>query len=123
MSFIEEIRRAHTRLAQQRADPLRSQVETVVQGMDTISTNALLQLIGLPKTSGNGRRIAKVMRAMGFIPLKSRRLAPGGFRDTVTRGWARPLRASKYQSTATLGETVESFQINNPPPLIIPVSL
>ena len=32
------------------------------------------------------------MRFLGFIPIKSRRLMPGGYRDTVTRGWARPFR-------------------------------
>jgi len=34
------------------------------------------------------------MRSLGFIPLKSRRLMPGGYQSTVTRGWSRPLMAS-----------------------------
>ena len=59
---------------------------------DAISTAALLDLIGLPKTTGNGRRIAHSMRSLGFVPIKSRRFMPGGYRDTVTRGWARPVR-------------------------------
>ena len=32
-----------------------------------------------------------VTRHDGFIPIKSRRLMPGGYLDTVTRGWARPI--------------------------------
>jgi hypothetical protein len=32
------------------------------------------------------------MRSLGFVPIKSRRLEPGGYRDTVTRGWTRPVR-------------------------------
>jgi hypothetical protein len=63
-----------------------------VRGMDAVSTVALLGLIGLPATTGNGRRVAQTMRSLGFVPIKSRRFMPGGYRDTVTRGWARPLR-------------------------------
>jgi len=66
-----------------------------VRGKDAISTVALMELLGCPKTTGSARRIAKVMRSMNFVPLKSRRLLPGGFRDTVARGWARPLRELK----------------------------
>ena len=65
----------------------------MVRGMEAISTFALLDLLGLPKTTANGRRIAQTMRSLGFVPIKSRRLMPGGYRDTVTRGWARPVRA------------------------------
>ena len=60
--------------------------------MEGVSTFALLDLVGLPKTTGNARRIGATMRSLGFIPIKSRRLMPGGYRDTVTRGWARPIR-------------------------------
>ena len=70
----------------------KEKVEAIVRGMEAVSTVALLDLLGLPKTTGNGRRIAPTMRALGFIPIKSRRLMPGGFRDTVTRGWSRPVR-------------------------------
>jgi hypothetical protein len=60
--------------------------------MHEVSTHALLDLIGLPNTTGNARRIVPSMRALGFVPIKSRRLMPGGWRDTATRGWARPFR-------------------------------
>jgi hypothetical protein len=53
---------------------------------------ALPDLLDLPATTGKVRRLAKTMRAMGFVPLKSRRLMPGGFRETTIRGWARPIR-------------------------------
>ena len=89
MSFVE---RLHHELAERDADPLREKVEFIVRGMEAVSTVALLDLLGLPKTTGNGRRIAPTMRSLGFIPIKSRRLMPGGTRDTVTRGWARPVR-------------------------------
>lgn len=94
MSWMEKLRRAKAEGAERDADPLRQKVEAIVRGMDAISTVALLDLLGLPKTTGNGRRVASTMRTLGFIPIKSRRLMPGGYRDTVTRGWARPLRSS-----------------------------
>lgn len=92
MSWVETVRRAQAELSKQNADPLREKVAATVRGMEAVSTFALLDLLGLPKTTGNGRRVAQSMRSLGFIPIKSRRLMPGGYRDTVTRGWARPLR-------------------------------
>ena len=73
--------------------------------MEGISTFAVLDLVGLPKTTGNARRIGATMRSLGFIPIKSRRLMPGGYRDTVTRGWARPVRAPTFNQ----GNKVESL--------------
>jgi hypothetical protein len=89
---MQRLEKAAGELAQRDADPLREKVEATVRGMDAVSTHALLDLIGLPNTTGNGRRIAHSMRALGFVPIKSRRFMPGGYRDTVTRGWARPAR-------------------------------
>ena len=83
MFFVKRLRHAP---AERDADPLRQKVEATVRGMEAISTVALLDLIGLSKTTGNGRRLAATMRSLGFIPIKSRRFEPGGWRDTVTRG-------------------------------------
>jgi len=94
MSFLEKLRQAQSELAEGEADPLRKKVEAVVRGMEAISTVALLDLLGMPKTTGNGRRLAPTMRALGFIQIKSRRFEPGGWRDSVTRGWARPIRGA-----------------------------
>ncbi len=92
LSFCESLARERVKLAERDADPLREKVQAVVRGMEAVSTVALLDLLGLPKTTGNGRRVAQTMRSLGFVPIKSRRLMPGGYRDTVTRGWARPVR-------------------------------
>ncbi len=91
-SFLERLEKAQAELAHRDADPFREKVEAAVRGMEAISTHSLLDLLGLPRTTGNGRRIAPTMRSLGYIPIKSRRLMPGGYRDTVTRGWARPIR-------------------------------
>ena len=106
--FLERIEKARAELAQRHADPFREKVEAITRGMEAISTIALLDLLGLPKTTGNGRRLAPTMRTLGFVPIKSRRLEPGGYRDTVTRGWARPVRGIGHRTNLKQGEKVES---------------
>jgi hypothetical protein len=97
-SFLEQLHRAKAEAAERDADPLREKVEAIARGMEAVSTFALLDLLGLPKTTSNGRRIAATMRTLGFVPIKSRRLMPGGWADTVTRGWTRPIRELKTSS-------------------------
>jgi hypothetical protein len=92
VSYLERLHQASAELAKRDADPLRDKVEAAVRSRDAVSTVALLDLIGLPTTTANARRVSRTMRSLGFVPIKSRRLMPGGYRNTVTRGWARPLR-------------------------------
>ncbi len=91
-SWTDELKRVEADRAKRDADPWRAKIEAIVRGMNAISTHALLDLIGLRNTTGNARRISKTMRTLGFIPIKSRRLEPSGWADTVTRGWSRPVR-------------------------------
>jgi hypothetical protein len=82
--------------AEQRSDPWKRVLErTLPENVTSISTVSLLDLLDVPHTTGNARRLAQTMRAMGWVGLKSRRLTPGGFRDTTIRGWARPTRETK----------------------------
>src|SRR5580704_8719147 len=92
LSYTERIEQARAEQIRGDADPILALVEKTVRGMEGVSTNALLTLIGLPVSTGNARRIAPLMVALGFVPLKSRRFMPGGHGGTVSRGWARPLR-------------------------------
>ncbi len=103
MSWIERLHQAKAEAVERDADPLREKVEALVRGMQAISTHSLLDLLGLPKTTGNGRRLAATMRTLGFVPIKSRRLEPGGWADTVTRGWARPVRPLGCRSNLKQG--------------------
>lgn len=73
-------------------DPWYAKVEAAVRDRDAISTAALLDLLRANPTTSNARRLATVMRKLNFIAIKTRRFMPGGFRGTVTRGWARPVR-------------------------------
>jgi len=102
-SFIETLHRVEAEAAERDADPFRAKAEAVVRGMQAISTHSLLDLLGLPNTTGNARRISKTMRSLGgWVPIKSRRLEPGGYRDTVTRGWARPVRKKRVSDEISI---------------------
>src|SRR5262249_55126586 len=92
-SWVERMYQATAELSERRLDPWKRMLERALPAsVSSISTVALLDLLDVPPTTGNGRRLAQTMRSMGFIPLKSRRLTPGGFRDTTIRGWSRPIR-------------------------------
>jgi hypothetical protein len=96
MSLLSKLHDARGQLDAHREDPWRKKVEAAVRGKDTISTAALLDAVCVPATTGTARRLAAIMRDLHFIPIKSRRLMPGGrIGNTVTRGWARPLRTTK----------------------------
>ena len=113
-SWTDELKRVEADRAKRDADPWRAKIEAIVRGMHAISTHALLDLIGLRNTTGNARRISKTMRTLGFVPIKSRRLEPGGWRDTVIRGWARPVRQSRCRTSFKQGEPVRSLPFNSP---------
>ncbi|WP_159011353.1 hypothetical protein [Bradyrhizobium sp. S69] len=96
MSFLEKLAQARAELEARQKDPWHTKVEAAVCGKDAISTAALLDLLRQPATTGTARRLATIMRSLNFVPIKSRRLMPGGrCGNTVTRGWARPVRQTK----------------------------
>src|ERR1700752_2523322 len=102
MSFLGKFAQARAELQAHHEDPWRNKVEAAVRDKDAISTAALLDLLRAPATTGTARRLAAVMRSLQFIPIKSRRLMPGGRAgNTVTRGWARPVREMKPSPTMT----------------------
>lgn len=94
-------------------DRLRPQVESALRGIDVISTNSLLRLIGIPRTTGNARRIAKIMRALNFAPVKSRRLKQAGFGDSGTRGWTRATQTNQIQTRGTDGYILLKHSLNH----------
>jgi hypothetical protein len=106
VSWMAKLERAVAEQAKRNADPLREKIEAALRGKQSIGTAPLLDLLYLPKTTGNARRVGQTMRSLGFVPIKSRRLEPGGYRDTVTRGWARPVRGS--QSNPGQGNRIAS---------------
>jgi hypothetical protein len=100
MSILGKLREARAELDAQSEDPWCKKVAAAVRDKDAISTAALLDLLHVQATTGTARRLAAVMRALHFIPIKSRRLMPGGrCGNTVVRGWARPIRPMKSSPT------------------------
>jgi hypothetical protein len=98
MSFLNCLHQARAELDAHAEDPWKGILErSVPANVTSMSTVALLDLLDVPPSTGNARRLAQTMRSMGWVGLKSRRLTPGGFRDTTIRGWARPVLNSKFQ--------------------------
>jgi hypothetical protein len=96
MSLLGQLAQARAELEAHHEDPFLETVKAAVRDKDIISTAALLDLVRVPATTATARRLATVMRSLNFIPIKSRRLMPGGRAgNTVTRGWARPVRTMK----------------------------
>lgn len=101
MSFTEKLAQAKAQQAERVANPWRGKLSAWLGSTSEISTAAALDLLGVANTSGNARQLARTMSSLGFIPIKSKRLMPGGrCGNTVTRGWARPLRELKRPGMA-----------------------
>src|SRR5258707_1192407 len=96
MSLIAELHRAQAEALGNQDDPWRGALERALPGnVMCTSTVALLTLLDFPVTTGNARRLARTMRAMGWVGIKSRKLPPGGWRSTECRGWSRPVRQAR----------------------------
>jgi hypothetical protein len=101
MSLIERLHRATAEMVADQEDPWKRVLERALPTTVTsTSTAALLALVDFPATTGNARRLARTMRSMGWVGIKSRRLAPGGWRTTECRGWSRPVRELKPKREA-----------------------
>jgi hypothetical protein len=92
LSWLEKLDQEHAAQSERDADPIRRVLEPALAGVKAISTVQLCDLLGLRANGNNARRIAPAMRKLGFLPIKSRGLRPGGWRGTEGRGWARLAR-------------------------------
>ena len=92
MAFLDRLRQAQRQAEATHRDPWHPRLKRALEAVEAMSTAALLDLLRAEPTTSNARRLATIMRELNFIPIKTRRFMPGGFRDTVTRGWARPIR-------------------------------
>ena len=96
MSFIDILKQGRNETLARAADPWRLRLERVRgkvgdDGVERISTQALFDVLEVPQRSrgaGACRRLAKLMRELGWSPIKARGLTQSGFRDQV-RGYAR----------------------------------
>ena len=113
MSFVERMQEAIKRLEAPPPDPWLKPISAALKGVQAMSTVALLDIVHAPHTTKNARRLAAIMRELGFVPIPARRLMPGGYRDTVTRGWARPMRPLPRETVGSQQAT--SSSPSNPP--------
>lgn len=96
MSFLTKLREAEAKLAAQDAEPWRLRLERVRgqigdDGIERISTQTLFDHLEVPQRSrgaGACRRLAKVMRGLGWTPVRVRDLTRGGYKEQV-RGYCR----------------------------------
>lgn len=96
MSWLEELRKEKQRVTAQDSDPWRLRLERVRgkigdDGIERISTQAVFDLLEIPQRSrgaGACRRLAKLMRELGWSPIKARGLNQRGLLEQI-RGYAR----------------------------------
>jgi hypothetical protein len=99
MSFIARLKELRDEMRAQSAqpsDPWRLRLERARgkigdDGVERVSTQSLwdfLEVRQRDRNAGAARRLAKIMRELGWHPIKARGLTPGGFTDQV-RGYAR----------------------------------
>ncbi len=97
MSFLASLRQAKQQ-ARKPADPWLLRLEGLRgkkwdDGIERISTQTVFDILEVPhraRNAGACRRLSKLMRELGWYPIKARGLTPGGFRDQV-RGYARDM--------------------------------
>ncbi|MFY9839210.1 MAG: hypothetical protein WAK55_22590 [Xanthobacteraceae bacterium] len=96
MSFISTLKKTSEEIRAKCADPWHLRLEAARgrvgdDGVERISTHTLFDILEVPqrcRTAGSCRRLAKLMRDLGWSPIKARGLTLGGFKDQV-RGYAR----------------------------------
>ena len=115
MSFRELLRQSRAQTLARSGDPWRLRLECARgkvgdDGVERVATQALFDLLEVPQRSrgaGASRRLAKLMRELGWNSIKARGLTQGGFRDQV-RGYAKDKRGSplSYEDALPFPQTI-----------------
>jgi hypothetical protein len=95
MSFIKMLKEARSQ-ATAKPDPWRLRLERIqgkvgYDAVERVSTQAVLDFLEVPQRGRNAaacRRLATLMRELGWTAIKARGMTQNGFRDQV-RGYAR----------------------------------
>jgi len=101
MSWVEMLQHRKAEAVARRADPWRLQLERLRgkvgdDGVERISTQAVFDVLEVPQASrgaGACRRLAELMRGLGWVPIKARGLNQLGLLEQI-RGYARDKRGS-----------------------------
>lgn len=101
MHWVEELHKAQAEMTARDADPWRLRLERLRgrigdDGIERISTQAVFDVLEVPQRArgaGACRRLARLMRELGWSPIKARGLNNAGFRDQI-RGYAKDQKGS-----------------------------
>lgn len=101
MSFRDLLRQSRAQALARNADPWLVRLEGIRgkvgdEGIERVATQVVFDMLELPqrsRTAGAGRRLAKLMRELGWMPIKARGLTESGFREQI-RGYARDKKGS-----------------------------
>jgi hypothetical protein len=96
ISLLEEVEQIRARVERHDSDPWSRKLErmrgrTGDDGIERLSTQAIFDLLEVPQRcrgSGAGRRLAKLMVAAGWSPIRVRGLSRGTHREQI-RGYTR----------------------------------
>lgn len=99
--WVEVLKKTKAEALTQAEHPWRLRLERVhgkigYDGVERISTQDVFDHLEVPqkqRAAGACRRLAKLMRELGWTPVKARGLGQSGFRDQV-RGYARAVGRS-----------------------------
>src|SRR5690349_10719311 len=102
VSFIEKLREAQAALGAPAVDAWQLRLERARgkvgdDGIERISTQTLfdyLEVFQPSRGAGASRRLAKLMRDLGWTPVRVRDLTRGGYKEQV-RGYCRDARNSQ----------------------------
>ena len=106
-SFLEQLRQRAAQMAARSADPWRSPLERLHgrigdDGIERISTQAVfdhLEVLQRSRGARASRRLAKLMRELGWMAVRVRGLTRGGDRENI-RGYSRDADATPTSATA-----------------------
>lgn len=98
--WVEALRKTRDEARARSTDPWRLRLERVrgkidYDGVERISTQDLFDMLELPqraRSAGACRRLAALMRELGWTSMKARGLGQSGYREQV-RGYARDKRS------------------------------
>jgi hypothetical protein len=101
VSWVEMLEQRKAQARATSADPWRVRLGRVRgrifdDGIERISTQAVFDMLEVPQSSrgaGACRRLAELMRQLGWTPTQARGLNQAGFRDMI-RGYAREQKRS-----------------------------
>jgi uncharacterized protein with PIN domain len=96
VAWLAELKKLHAEVAAPKFDCWRVRLERVRgqvgdDGIERISTQAVfdrLEVLQRRRGAGAARRLAKIMRELGWTPVRVRDLTRGGYLEQV-RGYAR----------------------------------